>query len=391
MYEFRYALWLKILLGIICLGLIALFGWALTTYTDENKLVFFLTILPVSAAMIVFAVYGIADLLVGKFVLSEDRVTVFSPLGSRMLTLDAISGFRMDANYIRIIPIHKHEKELKVSVYFKGAQMIVAWLSAKYPRLDITEGDEEERQVLQSDEFGITEEERLEKLKSARKLSKIMNGGVWILLIWLLAFPKYYYNAGILLCVIYPFAALFLMMQYRGLISADEYDESKMPSVGLSFIVPGVTLALRALYDFNIMKYPAWVWWAIVGGSLVMSALYILPTFTLKTRPGRTYITGGLMVLLNLFYVYGVITLSNCMLDKSRAVKFDTTIAGKHVTKGKTSTYYLDLKPWGQLSDEQQVKVSRHEYESARKGDLVVVMQRSGYLGVPWIMIRIGE
>ena len=161
MREFQYGRALKVLLSIACLVLIAVFGRFLFYYSDGHKALYFFAILPVSLAMIALPVYGIVDLAIGKFVITSDRVVSRSPLGYRTLMLDQIRGFRHDQNYIRILAHSPVEKGIKISTYFKETNQIIEWLYTHYSNLDILEGNEEEHQVLQNDEIGITEEKRL--------------------------------------------------------------------------------------------------------------------------------------------------------------------------------------------------------------------------------------
>jgi hypothetical protein len=386
MHEFRYGAFLKAFIFIFCPGLMALFIWALLQFGNQNPVVYFVVILPFSLGMIGLSLYGMADVAMGKFVIAGDRVILHSPFGSRGLSNDEIRGYRKDENHIRIFPVKESQKEMKVSTYFKDAHLIIQWLATHYNDLDILEGDEEERQVLRNDEFGITEESRLQRLNQARKVSKIVNGGVWVLLVWLLAFPRYY-AYGITICCLYPLIAIFVTLSYRGLISPDEYKNSKIPSTGIAFILPGFILALRVLMDFTILMHPPWLWVAVVIISIVFSFLYILPSFRLTSKPIRFYATAFLMVLLNLFYSYGVIIAANCMLDNSVPAQYETTVSGKRVSTGKQTTYYLALNPWRTLAEAQEVKITRAEYESIQKGDSIVVTEHAGYLTIPWIEI----
>jgi hypothetical protein len=390
MQEFRYGKFLKLFIFIFCPGLIALFVWALFQYDEKNPLVYFLAIFPASVGMIIIAVLGIADVIMARFVIAHDRVLLRSPFGYRMLMLEEIRGYRQDQNYIRIVPISKSQKEIKISKYLNDKHLIVEWLIGAYPNLDILEGDEEEREVLESDEIGFTEERREERLKRARKVATILNGGAWMLLVWLFVFPKYR-DAGIVVCCAYPVIALFVTLSYRGLFSPDEYENSKMPSIATSFILPGVALALRAIMDFTLLEYPKWFWFAVVLVSIVFAIMYLAASFKSTSKPSRFYVSGLVMAFLNIFYSYGVLVESNCMLDKSEPSTYETTIAGKRVSKGKTTTYYFDLEPWGTLTEEHEVKVTKDEYESAKEGDPIVVIQHAGYIKIPWIEVKIPE
>ena len=387
MYEFRFGPWFRAALILMCSGLIALFGWALLQYTEDSPLVYFLAIVPASVAMIGLCIYGIAETLVGRFVIDEDELTLYTPIGKRSLKHSDVWGYKMGENYIRIVPLDSKQKELKVSYYFKGSSEIAGWLAENFNSLGSTDEDEVQ-QVLDNDELGITEEQRLERLERARKVARVINGGAWALLVWLFLFAANFYEAGILVCAVYPIMVIFVGLRYRGLMSPDEYDNSRVPSVGLALILPGMALALRAVLDFNVLEFPGWVWIAVVIGSFVMTILFMLPSFKLATKPGRFYITGLSMCLLNTFYAYGILIMTNCLLDKSIPAEFETQVANKRISRGESTTYYVVLKPWGTLSEEQEMSVTPGEFESVDKGDEVTVLQHAGYLKVKWITLQ---
>jgi len=182
---------------------------------------------------------------------------------------------------------------------------------------------------------------------------------------------------------------IVVTLLYRGLISPDENHNSRMPSLGVAFIMPGMALLIRALTDFSILHHPPFLWVAMVVISIVLSFFYMLPAFKPASKPMRIYGTGILMIFLSLFYSYGLLVETNCLLDNAVPVEYQTIVNGKRVSSGKTTTYYLDLKPWGKLSGIQEVIVTRQEYESISAGDSLAVHEHVGALGIPWVEIVI--
>jgi hypothetical protein len=176
---------------------------------------------------------------------------------------------------------------------------------------------------------------------------------------------------------------------YRGLISPDEYNNSRMPSVSIAVIVPGVMLGLRALMDFTIVRHPTFAWIAVGIISVIFSLMYLLPSFKSSTKPGRYYATGVIMIFLNLFYSYGLLIVSNCMLDNREPSQYETPVADKRVSHGKTTTYYVDINPIGDLTEKQEIKVTRDDYESIHVGDTIGVTLYQGYVNIPWIEIAL--
>ena len=387
MHEFRYGKFLKAFVLIFSPMLIALFVWVLFQSNDKNGIVFFALLVPVSLAMIALMVYCILDVLVSKFTIEEDRVTSHTPISTRSFLINEIRAYRHDKNYIRIIPMDTSQKEIKISNYLKGAQEIVQWLDLYYYNLDTADANEEEAQVLQNEEFGFTEESRLRKLNETRRVTQFINGGVFVLLVWMFAFPGYYYEYGIILCAVYPLIAIFVTLSYRGLISADEYGNSKMPSLATSVVLAGIMLGLRALMDFTIVTHPLSAWIAVGIISISFSILYILPSFKTSAKPIRHFLTAFLMIFLNLFYSYGLIIMANCMLDNKQPAHYETTVADKRTSSGKTTLYYVDINPVGLLTERQEVKVSRDDYQSIHVGDTLGVTLHGGYINIPWVEI----
>jgi uncharacterized membrane protein len=93
------------------------------------------------------------------------------------------------------------------------------------------------------------------------------------------------------------------------------------------------------------------------------------------------------MLVISLVYAYGAILEANALLDQSRPQVFETTIVGKHKSGGKTTTYYLRLKPWGPREEEDDVSVSSELYDATAPGQRVCVVFRKGALEIPWFVV----
>src|SRR5688572_27697052 len=120
MHEFRYGAILKAFIYIFSPVFIGLFVWTLFHFSNENAMVYFLLVVPAAISMIALFAYGIADVTIGKVIVTDSLVTLRSPLGSRSLLINEIRGFRQDENYIRIVPMDASKKEVKISKFFKG-------------------------------------------------------------------------------------------------------------------------------------------------------------------------------------------------------------------------------------------------------------------------------
>lgn len=86
-------------------------------------------------------------------------------------------------------------------------------------------------------------------------------------------------------------------------------------------------------------------------------------------------------------YSWGLIIFSNCFYDSSIPDRYETRLEGKHYTSGKTTTYYLDLEPWGRFEKVTNETVPKDFYNMMEAGDTVYVYLRKGKWNIPWYWI----
>ena len=72
---------------------------------------------------------------------------------------------------------------------------------------------------------------------------------------------------------------------------------------------------------------------------------------------------------------------------KSAPESYATTVQDKHESHSRSTSYYLDLAPWGPIKRLNRVSVSRTTYEGAFIGDLVCLELRPGVLHVEWYQV----
>jgi hypothetical protein len=169
-------------------------------------------------------------------------------------------------------------------------------------------------------------------------------------------------------------------------MTGDEYKSSAYPSMATGFAGLVLALGLRAVLDFSILDYNDG-WYLMVIISVILCALYTLPTEERKLRKAKDYVFIGIMLLIMFFYSYGICVTGNCVLDKSEAQRFRATVIEKRISGGKVDTYYLKLTPWGTLKEPEEVQVTRDEYGLVSEGSEVTVMQHEGYLKMDWVYL----
>jgi hypothetical protein len=387
MKEYRLGKFWEIFVYLFCLGLIGGSAFLIKAIAESTSVSSQLVFSGIAGVALFLAYYLYKEARFGKFVIVDDRAYMVSAFSTRTLAFNQVKGFRSNDKYIIIYPNDRRLKKINISIYLKNTDEIIEWLSQTFPNLDLLETEEETKQILTNAEFGITEEQRWNKIAEAKKVAKFTNGAAWVLVAWLFFYPKPYYPL-VIAAMIFPFLITGVCYLYRGMMKNDDTKNSAYPSVAVGFLVSCIVLMLRSLLDINIMDYSnGWLPMSIVA--LALYVLYQLPTGGFTPKKGSDYFLILFILFVTFAYAFGLVTMLNGMADQSPPTAYETTVASKRISSGKTTSYYLDLKPWNGLTENEEVKVSSSEYEITETGDFIDVYQFKGYFKMPWIVVEL--
>lgn len=354
-------------------GLIAMSGWIVLLFVLLGLF------------MIALFGYGLWDAIWGRFIIGDDRFTYKLPFGARTLMFDAVAGYRSDARYIWILPKDKREKQIKISKYYGRSVDVELYLDHRYANLNTVDFEQGTQEILDNPEFGMTAESRARRLEEARKVARYIRYGGWGVAAWVIFFPQPYVLAvGVTMAL--PLLVLVVCFYYRGLMGSDDTEKSAYPSVAVPFMMPSIVIALRALFDYNILEYAnGWMPMGIVAA--VLYVLYMIGTRGFFPRNKQDYATIFIIPFLTFAYSFGSFTVLNCQADRSEADVYATTVESKYIESGKTRTFHIKLHPWEGRNEVENVTVSEEEYNFYEEDNPVYVIQRPGWLYMPWIEI----
>jgi len=147
-----------------------------------------------------------------------------------------------------------------------------------------------------------------------------------------------------------------------------------------------MVLLLRAVTDFNVVQtLPVETVSVGIGGCLLLATFVVDPS-----RRGKV----GAAIAIGLFclaYGYGLAIEANVLFDRSSPTTYEVTVIGKHVSRGKATTYNLDLGPWGPLTKPNRLRVGRATYEPIQAGNVILIDLRKGALRANWYVMRAWE
>lgn len=321
-----------------------------------------------------------------RIVLLPDRVSYHAAWTTRELLFADALGFRiLPTQYVRsllILPRDKSRKRISTALVYERGPELLAVLASKLTDLDHDEQVEELADIATDSTYGASEESRLARLAVAKKYARIFNITGFVLCAWAFVHPRPYdLVLGIL--IVLPITALAVVRKFGGLIRVDGKKHSAYPNVASALIMPPLILMLRAMLDWNMLRWSdAWsVFLSIAIGAMAL-ALYCLA----HTRRSSWQIVGG--ILLSSLYAYGTGLYLNCRNDKSTPFIYECRVVDARVSHGKHTSYVLTLAPFIENEASRDIDVPRAVYQRHQIGDTARVYVREGVLGIPWFWVR---
>lgn len=366
--------------------LILLFGsMLLIPFSTGGHHYFFWIISPFVLGLIVFLTIVLLDAIRGKFVIDHDKVYLQTTLRKKELYLNEIKGYRTTTKYILILSANKEKKSIKISQSFGQKQEIIAWLSHHFPDMDIVDANEEKQAFLNDTSFGSSVEEREEKLKQARKVARVTNGIGILVSIWVVVMGRPY-DISIFVLMLIPTLSIGVLKKINGLIRIGQKNRNIYPTIIWNFIYPCMALCLRALLDFEIFQYDN-IWLPSIAITVVLLAAILIGNKEFSFRNGRSYFSVLSIAIFLFAHSYGLIVCLNCEYDHSRPQVYVSRILDKHMSSGKSTSYYLKLSPWGPQKETDEIDVTKRFYDKNEINQTVNIHFKKGRLNIPWYIV----
>lgn len=386
--EFKTAKGWSIFIYLVTPFLIALFVFlgVMPFTSDEFSWSWGLVLVPISIGMTLLMIYGVVSTYKGKLIIHSDKVVEIGVFKNKELELSNIKGYRTDQNYTYLIPKTADPKHIKVSQYIGNRDAFNRWLYINFQDVDTIESALEVEEILANQEFGRTVEDREDKLKRARLVSRTLNVIGSILAAILFFYPRPY-DLVTLIALIFPVFILVSLRLFRGLIRMDQKNNSGYPSIIYGLILPGMALALRSFIDFDILEYSNF-WLPAIAVTVVNSLVIFSSTTELKFTKKADYVTVISVLAFVFVYSYGAVINYNCIYDESQPEIYSSEILDMRIDSGKTTLYYIELEPWGPVTENEEVSISKSLYQRLRVGESVNIYLMNGKMNIPWFSVE---
>jgi hypothetical protein len=183
------------------------------------------------------------------------------------------------------------------------------------------------------------------------------------------------------LALIAPLPALGLALTAPELFQVKQRTRGRVfnPLVGAG----AFTLPIAAL-QHHLLSGDVQLIAALAGASAALAIAALAPG---RTRLEAPIVFLALCALLGASYGDGAVALADVRFDASVGQVFPVTVNGKYVSRGRSTSYELELPPWGPQAMRRSVAVSRSTYDAVQIGDPVCVTLHPGALGAPWFAV----
>jgi hypothetical protein len=246
--------------------------------------------------------------------------------------------------------------------------------------LDLDEDElQRNREALESDPaLGANLDDRRATLRRMTWVARVGTAIAWLVTGWTLFWPRpYEWAVGIALAL--PLIALALHVWSDRIFSLDVDKNDARPSLNNLYALPALAVAMRSAVDLAFVDGLD-----LLGAVAVAAALFAAILAVLDRRIVARRATWFPLAMFALVYGYAAVTQADTLLDKATAVSYPVTVRGKHISGGKTTTYYLDVSSWGPGKTSGDISVTRSQYDTVGAGSHICMYVQPGWLHIAW-------
>jgi hypothetical protein len=369
--------WLFILLG----GVMAAGGVFVSILAFANSANPFEAIMPLF--LIGIGIYLAAYALRSRLVIDGARIEVRGALKEYTADFSQIEGFRTissrNGSYTQL-SLKEGRGKITISQSFDTDDEYRAWFQ-QLTDLDARDRDALLAEISRDAELGSTPEERLNALKQAKTIN------ILAIVVTIAAAAGLNFGAvnlrlpSAVVLALMPVAVLLLIQ--RSPLLYEFFKKKADPRAEVSFVLmaAGLGLLFRIRETEFVSLQP--LLFLIVPVALVFLAAFF-NSARKNSSPAGAFI--GLLFFAGI-YSYGLAVVMDTVADRSNAATYMVSVMGKHESHGKSTTYYLELAPWGPVEEPNKLSVSSSIYSNTEAGDSICLALHPGRLHAQWYQL----
>jgi hypothetical protein len=348
---------------------------------DQDGKTFVLILSPI---LILIGVFFAVAFLKRRIEIYSDRIRYVTSFSTREMLFTQIAGVKTflgdkGQRFATLLPADASVRKMVLKLDVDRWKELEMWLTTTFTDLDKVTYEKELDEIYHNPALHGTPEEKAAQYKLARKCCNIANGIALALMLWAVIIPKPY-KVAILATAAYPLIGIVLSLCFRGIVRFDAGKKSAYATIGIAFLLPSLTLVIRAFLDWNILDWST-VWGPSAEIATGFLAIYLLLAWS--AAKSRTAMI--LLIISSLSYGFGAAICLNGILSTGEFTKYDATVVNKHVDENdQHQEFYLTLSPWGPHKENSDCHVSHQTYLDHQPGDKATVLEKTGRFGIPF-------
>jgi len=380
-HEYRLKTRQRMLYMILGMGFAAFgvfFAWVSTaSATDRTMPVI------IGLASLAFAALMLAQVARSRLVIQGSRIEVRDVFSERTGDLSEIEGYRTvrsrNGTYTKLC-LKDGRGTITLSRSFDTDDDFRAWFN-HVPDLDKRGRETLLSEISQQAELGATPEERLGALATAKTWSIFTVIVAAASAVGLNLGPDSLFLPSAVVLALIPFAVLLLVQRSPLLYAVLKQKADPRAELIFALLVASFGFIPR-IRGFHLVSVQPLLLIIVPIALVYTGAIYSF------TRKDSVMLPRAIAVLfLAGLYSYGLTVVSDTQADHSPATLYSAQVIDKHISHGRSTTYYLHLDAWGPLKDTDQISVPFLLYRATDPGDQVCLGLHPGALHIPWYRI----
>lgn len=374
-------------IALLIASIVLTIGGAIAIYfglnSQANQELRSLLLIGIGLAFLVMGGYLVAELTRSYIVFTSDTIEVHHLTSVNKFHRSELLGWRVlptSPPALVLVPNQSKTNTLKIALIYRFDEFLDSWLEP-LPNLDSEQARRIQNEIKADEQFGLTESERIENLKAASRVSRLLNISAGVVTIWVWIYPRPY-NQLIFALLVLPFISLAAIRQFPRLIRIDHQRSDPRPSIGIGFMFPGFGLMLRGISDVHLFT-----WSQTVALSLAV-ALAVCSLALIADASVRSGFVNMLFVYLILIpYGFGSVMELNSILDRSKPIVYSARVLSKEISVGKHTDYRLYLESWELKQGGGWESVPPGLFRTVRRQDMVCMPVRQGAFHISWYVV----
>lgn len=356
--------------------------------SDSSLVVKYIAFLFLSSVACVL-VYSIVDAYFKRLVLKEEQLIFKKLAHADIIYWKDVAGYRLSEAGEPILVHRDPDRDaILIQKGWEKEAILVSQLLDRFTNLNQRIPETNEVPPTKEHPFGNKTPRERERIETAQQLTKIFTWAAFSIMIWCIAYPQPY-EVLVPVLIAFPIGGVVLAVLNDGLIKMHPDKNDPYPNIGAVLYFPVIGLVCRAMLDFEILHYYSGLWIILGVVAVLLSAMPLWATREIDFKKWNDLIKISGTSIVSFLYVFGLYLMLNCQYDATPRQDYTVAVARKYFIEKKNFTYYIEVDPWGPVTETSRIQVTVEQFRKINPGDKVVVQLSQGQLKTSWYKVKV--